>query len=419
MHDKIDPRGRGALGALLALMVSVGATSCAEPFDPYWRIEKLRVMALKADPPTLRPFRSAQLEVLLYQPPPERELAYQWEWCPFQTSFENRFECPLTRDELLEQLEASIPEDAELPPGFDLGVLLPEFDLGTEPTAELAYPGTPELVLGLCQGLQGVVSAEDLTDQVSTTTNCERGFEVTVRVTITAEGLDEPIVAARKVRLWTGSEFDQNQNPEVADIEIRLTTIEDIDKVRDELPWVEEAAEAEGRWHPLSEGGAPTPIVSGVGYDVRSRMDPESIERWQPPAPAGTDRERDPLESETLAYRWFVTAGSLGDSTRVWNEELNDLDESSVSEFNVDYDPNPDPDAPGQMLEDGQETDWDLDGVDNGSDNCPQVANPDQGDADDDGLGDACRVTIWSVVRDGRLGLDWHEAQVELIGHVE
>lgn len=34
--------------------------------------------------------------------------------------------------------------------------------------------------------------------------------------------------------------------------------------------------------------------------------------------------------------------------------------------------------------------DSDVDGISDGQDNCPQVANPDQADADDDGRGDAC-----------------------------
>jgi formylglycine-generating enzyme required for sulfatase activity len=45
--------------------------------------------------------------------------------------------------------------------------------------------------------------------------------------------------------------------------------------------------------------------------------------------------------------------------------------------------------ATGSMLQDS-----DSDGIPDSSDNCPLVANPDQGDCDDDGFGDACESTV-------------------------
>jgi hypothetical protein len=60
----------------------------------------------------------------------------------------------------------------------------------------------------------------------------------------------------------------------------------------------------------------------------------------------------------------------------------------------IDFDaaPRPTPGQPpaGDLPPGG---DLDGDGIPNGADNCPSVANPTQADADDDGLGDACDPT--------------------------
>jgi formylglycine-generating enzyme required for sulfatase activity len=55
------------------------------------------------------------------------------------------------------------------------------------------------------------------------------------------------------------------------------------------------------------------------------------------------------------------------------------------------------PGAMGSTLQDS-----DGDGVPDTSDNCPLVANPDQGDCDDDGIGDACESTV--TIATGNMG---------------
>lgn len=404
------------LCASASCLVTAG---CADEFAPYWRIDKLRIMGVKSSPPTLKPFRTATLEVLTHDPA-GRELSYQWEWCPFRTSPDSAFECPITYDELIEQLEANIPEDMPLPPGFDLRALIPDFDLGTEPTAELAYPATTDVVFGLCLALTGALAGggEDLQNEVAVS-DCERGFEVNIRVRVTPEGGGEAesLLASKRVNLWTGSEFDQNLNPDVTDISIRLAEPGDADKVRDVLPWVEQAEASEDRFYVLPADEV-TPLVAGVPYEVRAELDPELIETFQRPAPEGLDIERLDPELEAITYRWFVSGGDLGNSSRVYKDGLNELDEASVSTFVVTYDPSPD-DTALNMLEDGQDEDWDLDGVPNAQDNCPYLPSDSQADADGDGVGDACRVRIWAVARDGRLGVDWLERQVEFVDFAE
>ena len=94
-----------------------------------------------------------------------------------------------------------------------------------------------------------------------------------------------------------------------------------------------------------------------------------------------------------------VTGGDLDDSRRIWAPGINTIEEAGTSVFNVPLSQ----DAP---------NDWDQDGVNNSDDACPYIANG-------DGSEDACTLSIWSVVRDGRLGVDWIERRVEIVDHVE
>ncbi len=54
------------------------------------------------------------------------------------------------------------------------------------------------------------------------------------------------------------------------------------------------------------------------------------------------------------------------------------------------------PDRDGDAIADCVDTDWDNDSVADDSDNCPTIANQDQADGDDDGIGNAC-VTSYAL----------------------
>jgi hypothetical protein len=49
------------------------------------------------------------------------------------------------------------------------------------------------------------------------------------------------------------------------------------------------------------------------------------------------------------------------------------------------------------LIEIAETVDYDGDGFSNAADNCPAIANPDQTDADDDGIGDACQGPLADV----------------------
>lgn len=407
------------VGALAICAALLGVAACAEPFAPYWRIDKTRVLALKSDPVTLKPGKTATIEALVHNPD-NLDLEYSWEWCPFLTSAQDEYKCPVTRDELIELLSQGAEEGMdgmdETPPDFDIGAFIPEFDLGDEEQATLAYPILgPDFLLALCLGAQGALAGEDneLANQAAVST-CERGYEINVRVSIKVPGQDRPIVSAKRVNMWTGSMFDQNLNPDITDFAIRVQNTEDVSKVS-ELSWVAQAESNEDRWYAIPEGET-LELLAGIPYEVRTIIDEETVELWRPPAPAGSEEERAPEEREVFVFRWMVSNGDLDDSRKLYAPELNELDDASTAMFNVTYIQDP-TDEELATLESGQDEDWDLDGISNEDDNCRYLANEDQRDSDGDKIGDACEVKLWSIVRDGRLGIDWIERDVKIIGH--
>ena len=65
--------------------------------------------------------------------------------------------------------------------------------------------------------------------------------------------------------------------------------------------------------------------------------------------------------------------------------------DSSALDSVHDVPPDPEPGID-EIIEAAESVDFDEDGFSNADDNCPAVANPDQADGDDDGIGDACDV---------------------------
>ncbi len=402
----MNARRRAALvGALMLLTTS----ACGVPFDPYWRVEKFRVLGVKSDPLTVRPGEVATISALAASPSDDA-ITYAWDWCPFQTLAQNEYECPFTRDELATLLTAQIPEEQreQLPPGFDIGALLPEFDLGSEPEAQFTYPGgDASLALFFCQLSESLLSAQNdaLGGQVGVS-ECDEGFNVTVRLIASSGG--ERIIAAKQLQLWTGNDVFANQNPDVQDVQIRLKDVADEAKCADDLPWLSESDDE--RWYTLPDG-AVTPLVAGVPFELRSLVDPALVEDYRRKIPFGSedtngDGLTDPIP-ESVTYRWFVSEGDVGDSEKLYKEGVSpqSLPDASIVEFSISYDPEPtDPQFP------EQQDDWDRDGTPNSSDPCPWVTNE---------TSDACETRVWSVVRDGRLGMDWIERRFSVARFID
>lgn len=376
MNPHFRPRrARTRRSALVFVVLALAAslTSCGREFEPYWRINDFRVMAIKSDPATLRFGETATIEALVSVPSGDADAAgdvlYQWEWCPVRVSAQNQYECPLRAEELLEGLRG----EGEEGPGIDPSLF--DFDLGTEPVARLFNPLPPDMILDFCQQIQR--SLADATDpelaKFLPTFDCTRGYDITIRLVATYEGKE--IVTAKRITLWTGDE-QLNENPRFERIEIRPEKESDIAKLAARLDWVKPASTPrDEQWVAIPED-APLEVLAGVPFEVRSLLDHDSVEIWQPPAPIGSGRELLDPEREALVLRWFTTAGSYSDSRRIFNENLNELDEASITTWTLSEERHRD---------------------------CREQ------------LGGTCEIKLWSVARDGRLGVDWIERSLVVV----
>ncbi len=375
-----------ALGILtLALLAGCGRT-----FEPYWRILDFRVLAVKSSLPEIRPGQTAQIEALTYTNT-EDPITYQWEWCPFRTSGGDGFECPLTPEELSQILSAQLAQTDGPPlmiPPFD-------FDLGTNETAEFSYPAPQALLLQYCESIQAfAANAPPEIAAAVPVVDCSRGLEVSLRLIATSGG--KKIIVGKRINLWLGS-TGANQNPEVVDIQIRPADAASAAFLREQgVTWVQDPALEPGLWWVSIPSNGSLDVYANTTFETRALVDPVSIDIWEPPAPQGAATEFLPAEREVVVYRWMTTTGTYDPSERIFKDTLNTLELASIVEF--------------KLSQKGDDGDFDDDGIADSQDPCP--ATPVTGDrAEED-----CSVEIWSIVRDGRLGADWAQRSLKVVG---
>ncbi len=396
------------LPALLMAVLLVGAACSGRRFEPPQSVSKFRVLGLQAGPPEIRPSGTTTLQALVVRPD-DGPVSYRWQWCPFATTGGNYFECPVTQDELEAQIQAALPDG--VPPGL---FQLPDFELGTEPTANLRYPLPQPLLVALCEAIaQAAAQAGEDSGFAGAIPqlNCRESYEVSVRLIATAS--DEPatdemlenlrdqdqsevIVTGKRVSLWLDSENEQDINPLVSEIEIRPKFEEDRETLLDAgHVWVDTLEDFKEQWFAV-DPEEPTPILVGVVYEVRARVDSDSVQFYSKLAPAGGDdseRYQEP-RSEVIAYSWYTTTGALSNAQSLYVDGRNTLDKAGISELFIPL----------------TDTSQDSDGA-NGQrfiDSCPEL--------DDADTQNGCDVRLWSVVRDDRRGQGWREVRLLATG---
>ena len=246
---------RLGLAAGLALwMVALGA--CQDDFPPPSLVSGLRILGIAVEPPQLAPGEQAQIDALIALPDADDdaddgEVTYRWELCALNAGPDEGYACR--------------NEELELP-----GEVLSLFDLGTEATAELNYALDPDTVQEACLAVLEQIG--ELPDFVELP-DCDEGFEVLLRLTVTAQGRER--VAIKHLFLWfeAPAADERNANPVIAAVHV--------------------------------DGGEPpaeTEIEARRGDRIRFDLEltEESVE---------TESAEDGAELEELQFSWFSSAG--------------------------------------------------------------------------------------------------------------
>lgn len=271
----IDVR-RSSILTIASASLALGA-GCSEDFDPYNEVSGFRILALRADRPTLAPGETAVIEALEVVPPGEA-VRRSWSWCPIAGSSDRGYRCAVEEAELQAALDEAVG------PGV---LMVPPFALSETSSAAFSHTLPPALLRGICDALGSLTLPVAITPPP-----CDEYFQVTIRVEATAPS--RTITAIKELRLLYSADGERNQNPEILGLTVRSP---------DEP---ESAAKVVTAGVPFSAAREGTYTLA---LDV-----PESASE---PYTVAAEVEGAPRVSvqESLVVTWFVEAGEP-DSTR-------------------------------------------------------------------------------------------------------
>jgi hypothetical protein len=243
--------------ALAALAFSTACATTAPEDDPLpSQLDRLRVLAIAADPPDLVPGESATLSALVFTPE-DRAVDYAWSWCPVEVEIDTELSCPI--DEALW---------AELWASAGLAGDAPAYDLGSAETAMIQPQFEADSALRLCQAINQLGQRAE-----SARIACVDGFEANVVLRARAGGDEE--IAVKSVPFLPDGTPDEarNHNPgPLGEVSVR-------------------------------DLGSGEPLRSGLKYALRVDLDEGSSEAVPDDAEG----------RETLVLSWFVTTGKVED----------------------------------------------------------------------------------------------------------
>ena len=365
-----------------ASILILGLNGCQTDFPPEWRVLEPRILGISATPPTLDVEQTAKIEATLYHKPAQ-EVEYNWSWCPVPVSASNQFQCPR---EQLERLAGRLEQQGQQ--GEQLAEFIEgDFEPTDSPTVEFPYPTDRQTVNQVCQLLQRA-SAESadaaFSDEISVL-DCEFGFDVAVRLEAVVDG--QTMVSKKQLTLVTTEETQINENPVIERFLIRPANEMAFDSAEEKLDWVADLQDSRD-WHEVPTGGS-VRLIPDVRYQIRSGIEPDSVQTYRPPGRVGSGQQFGEPEEESFEIKWFLERGKLKRSRRLFAPETNTLEVAGRTR--VDFEDFAD------------KADYRR--------RCPELSFYRR----EQQIREACNIDIWSIVRDGRLGTEIKSMTAQLL----
>lgn len=305
--------------SMVLLGVGLMGQACdPQPEERPFYIDRLRVLAIRAEPLTLAQDEPATISALVRQPGAP-SYQYGWSWCPYRPVASQRYACPVTYARYQELIKAAA---ARFKVELDESLLtkIPPFELERVATPSLEHGLAPDEVQGLCA--LTVLAALEIDTSLQDyfhTMPCEIGFEVTVRLELSGGGES---LTTRKSLMWDVGGAARLTNPRMFMPQVRPLPTTLNQEVLSKLDWFDPSLPRDDQWVDF-DPDSPLTLARGIVYEVRVRVDLESRDpylRVEEDEDGKIDLEDDeesvvtPDGLERSRFVWFTNADVIRES---------------------------------------------------------------------------------------------------------
>jgi hypothetical protein len=264
---------RWHVGLCSSLLLAAATAGCAgDRFDPFNRVNSLRVLAIRSDPVAPAPGESTTLSALLFVPKGQSKPVLTWSWCPFPGAPADGYSC-------------TVDEKLFAGPGGQLA--LPPLELGTGDSVQFEHSIPGELLSTLCAGVA------DMPELVV----CDGGFPVQIKLHVKTD--KDELVAVRTLRLRTDAMTGANENPVVDGVSAKL----------------------DGKWRELGQASEAT-LPRDEPTKLRAAVAEDQSERYV----GRDDYGEQATLRERLRMTWFIESGDTEFEHTGFIDGLTDFD---------------------------------------------------------------------------------------------